>query len=363
MNLFEQIEWTNWKAFNDQEKQTIFQQVLMYFINPLREITDVTLKNFELCGIKIRTFELKIDNEVFVFVPGQQETILGWDLGSEGLPVHRLFDEPFVDSTFKTTLSKEELEKSQKLIEPEEDDVDTLSGINAYINHHTTPLRKAQIPAMLVSAYALPAGSRYIGIFDCITGTFTGEVDLFAPIEASIQKVLFPDLSSETSITWNFPAYHLEPNEFYLEYIPEADQYHVFLHQDLTHAQLKTQLAKTGFDLPTEDQWEFFVGAGTRRLFRWGNEIDLKKNGRQNPALKKAAGPNMFGLIIDTTKTRYELTDNEKVLKLTQQMHNEQLIKNILPLSSYYQSFAEIASEEILDPQKYLYRKIISIEY
>lgn len=74
------------KTLSFEIKEQLIQQILMYFVSPLKEITDVHFSQLTYAGLKCATFELTIDGEDFVFIPGNSEAILGWDLGVQGLP-------------------------------------------------------------------------------------------------------------------------------------------------------------------------------------------------------------------------------------------------------------------------------------
>lgn len=367
MDLFEQVEWANWKNLKDPEKKVLLDQLLMYFVPPTVEVNTIQLVNFELYGIKCRTFELEFDGELFVFIPGNSEAILGWDLGAEGLRSHELlgFDvESLEKNTFKTSLTNDAILTASEWVEEETNyDLHSLEGIADYINDHTTDLRKVAIPAMFVQKYALPAGTEFLGIFDTITGTFEGEVERFFPYEKSICQKLFPKLTAQESLTWSFPQSLLVKNEFYLEFLPESDYYFVYSHSDFTHEELKLATKRQGYDLLSEDQWEYAVGGGTRRLFRWGNELLIQNNESGRQIKNKMDGANMFGLVIDTQQNHFELTDDLTKSKLIKQLvAKDTLIENMLPLSSYFYSSHKISMEQKLNPQDYLYRKVIKIE-
>lgn len=367
MDLFEQIEWANWKNLKDTEKKILLKQLVLHFIPPSIEINTIELVNFELYGIKCRTFELELDGELFVFIPGNSEAILGWDLGAEGLRAHELlgFDvERLEKNTFKTTVMNEAINSGAEWIEAEANyDLTSLEGISDYINDHTTDLRKVEIPAMFVQKYALPAGTEFLGIFDTVTGTFEGEVELFASYEKQICEKLFPLLTAAESFSWSFPQTLLEKNNYYLEFLPGSDYYFVYRHKDCTHEELKLELKKDGYSLLSEDQWEFAVGAGTRRLFRWGNELLIQENESGRQIKNKIEGVNMFGLVVDTKKNRCELTNDPKTSKLIKQTTSQKhLIQDMLPLSTYFSPDHIVPLAQKLAPADYLYRKVIPIE-
>ncbi|WP_321387554.1 hypothetical protein [uncultured Enterococcus sp.] len=101
-----------------------------------------------------------------------------------------------------------------------------------------------------------------------------------------------------------------------------------------------------------QEQEDFFAG---------GNELLLppKASGRQ--ILDKINGPNMFGVVVDTHQNRYELTDNEQIVKLERQRPQRSLIENMLPLSTYYQTQHTFSKDQLLSPDIYLYRKAVIV--
>ncbi|MBV7390192.1 DUF7278 family profilin-like fold-containing protein [Enterococcus alishanensis] len=349
MNLVDQLDWAYWKRLNPKEKRTLLSQVLLYYVNPLLKISDIELKEFELYGIKCETFELLIDEEKFVFVPGNKEAILGWNLGAKGLSLlETAQDSPNISIP-------EEILNQYNLLETE--------SLANYINDKTTRLRKSAIPAMFVQRYALPAGTEFLGRFDAVTGSFEGRVDLFAKIEKEIKEILTPKLNSQESLIWTFPESFLMEDSWYIELEPESDLYRVYTHTTHNYTSLRKEIRKKNFDLLTEDQWEYCNGAGSRRLFRWGNDLNMSDPYRGKAIKKMIQGLNMFGLSFDTKMTRFEITEDPGVLKLTD--HQEKIgipAVEYLPLSSYYSNSKMLHSEVILFPQKYLYRKAIVLK-
>lgn len=349
MNLFEMLRWNNWKNLTDETKIQAFQQVLMYFVSPLKEITNLELLTYQLDGVKCRTFELEIDGEAFVFVPGQNEAILGWDLGVQSLPTNAW-----------STMEKNTLTESDKKI-INEYQLTNLDNWDLYVDLHTSPLRKKDIPPMLVQKHALPAGTRYLGMLDTITGEFTGDVEKFSPFADKIKEQFVGPQTFAESLNFSLPYHVLAPNEFYLEIADGTDSYYVFQHFDCTQTSLIHTIQKEGFDLLSEDQWEFMVGAATRKLFRWGNAADVDESywGRQVKTLKE--GPNMFGVVINGGANRYEIT-TEAVLKMDHTKKSTLPLLTLLPEATYYRANRRLKADEKLTPQDFLYRKAILIE-
>lgn len=351
MNFYKQLNWNNWKNLTDDDKRFLFEQVLMYFVSPLIKISEVDLVDFELAGIKCRTFELQLNEEAFVFIPGNDEAILGWDAGSQGIFRHELLK--ILNQSGLTELP-EELEVNYNFSD--------VHSIDCFINDWTSDLRKVAIPPMIVQKYAVPAGTTYKGMLQAVSGDFSGDQSFFDYYEIAIQKQLYPFLTEEESLAWQQPKSYLLPEKFYFELLNKTDTYYLFQHQASTYEQIKKSIHKLGFDLLTQDQWEYCVGAGTRRLFRWGNELDLSDTFLNRKLLKKVTDPNMFGLVFPTEQTRLELTDDSSCCKLAIQAPSIVPIVNALPLSSYYQGPVVDLAGEILAPETYLYRKSIRIE-
>lgn len=364
MKFFEKLEWTNWKNSSDNEKEQVITKVIEKYVPNQRKKTSFILADFELYGIKCRTFELELDGELYLFIPGNKEAILGWDLGIEGLRRHELincssenneFDEQLINSETFNDGSDQSMNS--------QDDLTTLASISNYINKHTTDLRKVVIPPMIVQKYALPVGTEFMGIFDTVTGNFEGTDVFFEMHKEKITQLLFPKLSFADSLTWSFPETILEPNNFYLEGLPESNHYLVYSQRTCSYNELNQAIKSAGFELLSENQWEFAVGAGTRRLFRWGNELMIPENVLGKKIQWKIAGANMFGLVIDSTQKRVELTKDPLILKLGGQKNDsEHLIEKMLPLSTYYRSAHGVSGTAYLNPDQYLYRKGIIIE-
>ncbi len=368
MDLYDYIEASVWKQLTDEQKKEVFGPLLMYFVSPLQQIKNTQLKTFEMCGMKYRTFELEIENEPFVFVPAQKEVILGWDQGTNGLKIQELLGNDYVNfadhSTFSTALSKEDLANIKDQIVPNSSyDLQSAEGISEYINDFTTPLRKVSLPAMLVSKRALPFGTEYKGIYDCVSGHFQGEKEFFDYFERKIYKQFHPILTLEESLAWSYPHSILEENKYFIEQVGQTNQFAVYKHLNFNFHEQQQAIRKFAYDFLTEDQWEYIVGGGTRRLFRWGNEVDIDNERDPHNGYQKARASNMFGIEVDTRRSKYEITDNPFHVKLdlvpTDEDHR---IKQLLPLASYYRSKQQVNVEEKLTPKIYTYRKAIVIE-
>jgi hypothetical protein len=346
VDFFEALQWSNWKNLTAEVKGQVFQQVLMYFVSPLKEITDVHLVKTNYAGIKCETFELVIDEESFVFVPGSSEVILGWDLGVHGLPItswSKPWQEPVNDS-LQRFITGYGLSNAEEW--------------GTFVNESTSPLRKVAIPPMLVQKVALPAGGHFLGELDTVTGDFHGLVEQFEPFAEGIRMALQQPRSFEESLQWEMPKTIHDESGYFAELHPVSGNYHIYSYQSVTQKDLQQLLGQQGFELLNEDQWEYAVGAGTRRLFRWGNEKDCTDG--VTLSLKELAEPNMFRLIYPYA-TGWELTDSS-FLKMEDWDPCGNPLLDTLPYASYYRSRKILQEAQILSPDKYRYRKAVIID-
>ncbi|WP_312499161.1 hypothetical protein, partial [Enterococcus sp.] len=345
VDFFEALQWNNWKKLPLEVKNQLIQQILMYFVSPLKEITDLHLVEYAYAGIKCTTFQLMIDDEAFVFVPGTSEAILGWDLGVQGLTLSSWGQSWQTANTHAAGLAQ------TYGFQNEQDWSD-------YVNESTSPLRKAEIAPMLVQCYALPVGSTFVGILNTVTAEFRGHVERYNLFADDLQATFHRPTSFEESLRYALPQGIVKENHYYAALHPLTDDYMLFDHQAVSQTMLQTRLAAEGFSLLSEDQWEYCCGAGTRRLFRWGNEKSCE-DGMTLPAYELLE-PNMFGCMYGLADG-WELTDglSLKMDKLTACGHS---LLDALPYATYYRSRQILQPEKVLSPQDYRYRKAILIE-
>lgn len=347
MNLFEALEWSNWKNLSTELRVQVISQVLMYFVSPLKKVSDVVYCEFKLSGVKCGSFECSIDGERFVLVPGSKEVILGWDLGTQGLPVTAWDSKRKESSDYYETMARSYT-------------LETTEDWDDFVNESTSILRKVTVPPMLVQKEALPAGTDLIGELNIVTGEFTGLVEQFSPVEPLLRKHFKQPQSLEESLMWQMPEEIFEKDSFYAVLQSEEECYRVYSHQTCSLTDLRKKVHHEIFDLLDEDQWEYAVGGGTRKLFRWGNEIPQDSNYYGKQVFKKMKQENMFGLFFDTSRTRWEVTDSNR-LKLEKLTDTQIPLFDSLPLSSYYRSRKILSEDETLDPCDFLYRKAIII--
>ncbi|MFD2330848.1 hypothetical protein ACFSR7_16470 [Cohnella sp. GCM10020058] len=89
----------------------------------------------------------------------------------------------------------------------------------------------------------------------------------------------------------------------------------------VSYEQLLQGLRSEGFSLPTEDEWEYLCGGGSRTLWRFGDSFDYGMHLRHFQAPERKGEPydlelpNEFGLCIAYDPYKYEVVDGAAFLK------------------------------------------------
>jgi hypothetical protein len=347
MNFYDVLDWSIWKTLAKEVKVQVISQLLMHFVSPLKKVSHVRYKEFALDGIKCQTFEFQIDGEWFVFIPGNADTILGWDAGISGIPITAWHDK-----------LENETKQVKKIIQNYQ--LKTKDDWSTFINESTSPLRKKDMPAMFVQKYSQPIGTSYIGYFDLITGEFNGKNAAFQSIEKEFQAAFSAPKTFEESLTWQQPKTLYEKNNFYAALNQTKEVYEIYTHQLCSFHELKEQLNSQVYELLDEDQWEYVVGAGSRKLFRWGSMVSCDTPVQKEFVEQMIAHENMFGLLFSSQNNDWELTDS-LILKGEKWERTGLSLLDLLPQASYYRSRHSFDRDEQLSPLDYVYRKAIII--
>jgi hypothetical protein len=158
-----------------------------------------------------------------------------------------------------------------------------------------------------------------------------------------------------------------------LQYI--GGKLHVQLYEGIGYHRLLKEIRDTGFDLPTEDEWEYLCGGGARTLWRWGDSYDYDMAVPYFEIETAEAGwnisnPNQFGLAIASDPYRYEVVSGENVI-LKGGDGGENLCGGMgltlgfLPVATYYKGYGPSDDElwymEDIGGDYTSYRRIIRL--
>lgn len=338
-DFFEHVLNPTWKNLPSESKEVVFRNVLRYFVNPMSTIENLRSVNFEFGGITNETFEVTIDGREFVFVPGQNDVILGWDSGLSGLSgldcseerqelryaFKRYLNQHLTGFMFLNQDVQEKDLSSEKL---------TTQIVEDGINLMTSDLRKVNIPAMLVEKKPNFVGLRFIGNYSVVTGQLTGAEEPSPETLEILEEAVTPDNSME-ALFQDFPRAVRVDRYFMQQDLKNPDNFACYVADPVGYEEARKEIERTGMGLLNEDEWEYCCGSRTRRLFKWGNQLhrSLIQDEANSPLWKE----NMFGLEIANAEFGPELIEGRPYTKGAWLEENFKApVLNLLPLSSYY---------------------------
>jgi hypothetical protein len=232
-------------------------------------------ERFERFGAATDTAVYTFEGSEFVFVPGDTVT-LGWDSFAAG---------PDADT-------RHEMEEA--LAEWEVKD-----GLEAFLRASMSPVRTRTIGPMLVERTLRGVGWRRVP-FD------SSEIERSSDFCDGLKRIQGGECRKYTLNR----TFRLQRN---------GEEITVDLFDEFSYAEFTASIQRSGFRLPTEDEWEYLCGGGSRTLFRWGDSFDFDFQLRlfgveeEQDDLEK---PNQFGLSIAYDPYKYEvLMDSEQFLK------------------------------------------------
>ena len=103
MNMQESLMLANWRQLERNQQRELFNQILLYYVNPLLQIGQTDFVNFTISGEQITTLATWIQGERFIFVPGQSTLMVGW--ANEGAPIDWTTFKPTTTATELTDIS------------------------------------------------------------------------------------------------------------------------------------------------------------------------------------------------------------------------------------------------------------------
>ncbi len=282
------------------------------------------METFSLNGVITETAVLNRDGCSFVFVPGCKQVTLGWESGIEGLEASALED---MSSSFKSVLDpltwwrkqlalavdaqdenlpyfeEQVMELEQNPPEQPDDELKafySFQGLETYVNENTSPVRVVDLPPVIVECGLSEAGLVHVGQVNRRTNEHWVTPEHLDRIMDYLYTFNIEVTTAEYSRCCRFERTKDDPAI-----------YDVYLYERLTYQDLIRQLYAEGFELPTEDQWEYLCGAGRRMLFPFGNQFDKDYRyahmcGEGENILEN---PNIFGLFIAYDPYKYELVN------------------------------------------------------
>ncbi|RBL91951.1 SUMF1/EgtB/PvdO family nonheme iron enzyme [Chitinophaga flava] len=273
MNVTQIYDRKAWNAL----PHTAAEAILQYLIET--KFPEFTIKHFEQFDkFNQRTYTAVLDYQgtEFVFVPGDT-VLLGLD---------------------QWNMPEENKINMVDMFENNEEEMDN------YIRERLSPVRTVTIPPMIVERQVRE------------TGYFPVDIDDERLVSDDYFHKTLKDLkaSPREQHTWIVnSSFRLEKN---------GTDVRAFLYEPASYDELTEQIADSGFRLPTEDEWEYLCGGGSRTLYPWGDGIDYDKKYHHFVAEDDDGKgfyldtPNHFGIVIANDPYHYEvMMDSEWFIK------------------------------------------------
>lgn len=260
-----------WNALPEPEAEAILQQLIQ---TQFPEFTILRFETFEKFGQHTYTAVLDYEGAEFVFVPGDT-VVLGldaWNMAADNRKnIAGMFENNFGE-------------------------------MDNYIRERLSPVRTVTIGPMIVERQYRQTGYFPVALTDERLTSDDYFEKTFAEVKASPRE------------HWTYTV----NSSFRL--VKDGDNITAWLYQAASREELIQEIQDTGFRLPTEDEWEYLCGGGSRTLYPWGDSIDYSKDylyftNNDHPELYLDI-PNQFGLVIANNPYRYEvMMDSEWFLK------------------------------------------------
>jgi len=246
----------------------------------------VKFERFERFALETDSAIYAYEGKEFVFVPGARVT-LGWD----GFVLGK--DEPAKEEILKSFI--EEYYEDE---DDEEEPIMTAAEVEILLHESMSPVRRVTISPMLVERTVNGIGWRTVDSSEA------------AALAETYQEY----------ITRYMNGFEIH-NE--VKFSRNDDQsMTVQVYSPISLADFLALQHKDHFSLPTEDEWEYLCGGGSRTLFRWGNQFDytmrlryfkyLVEDNLPEDAPYTLQEPNQFGLLIAHNPYKMEVVENSE---------------------------------------------------
>ncbi len=251
-----QLQLKIWDTLSEDQKRALAEEIAPTLPSPFK-FKD--LQTFAQGDQHHTVARFDSNGVTFILIPGSDPAVLGYDP-----------DQP---------LQPEPLALWQRMVEQFNIEI-TLAQ---YISNMSTPLRTVSIAPFLLEEQSWEAGLEWL------------------PLDHPAIRDNIPAPGTSTQIY----SANQDPIKIYTT--SEGQSYACRMHWK-RQAEMVELLAKEGFRLPTSDEWEYACAAGSRTLFRWGNDcpmnfypIDLEAESFAHRQ------PNAFGLSIGFNPYEWEM--------------------------------------------------------
>lgn len=258
---------------------------------------------FERFGRSTHTAIFEYQGYEFVFVPGASVT-LGWD--------------SFVDGMDNAT--REDIQEAF-------DEYGLETPLDDYLKQSMSPVRQVTIAPMLVERQVNEIGWQVVCAFDA---RITENKEYQQYLQEFLQKsglseyeidkeIRFRRLNSGSSKQKTFPARNRSLPEERITFDPaQLEGIEIALYEPVSYEELLASVHDQGLALPTEDEWEYLCGGGSRTLWRFGDSMNYDFRLRHMRVSKNAKEdkpedlllPNEFGLEIAYDPYQYEVMED-----------------------------------------------------
>lgn len=217
-----------WQGLNAQDKEAWMSKLVHQLPDGMQY---EGLETFERFGQRMETGVFRHEEEIFVFVPGDQVT-LGWDRWQHGMNEETSAD-------LHETVSEYGVE-----------------DVDSFLASQMSPVREVTIAPMLVECELISLG--WIEV---------SEEEAFAQEDPDFPAALEQFKQSDIR------EYELH-QQFRLIRQSEDEVRILWFNEGIELEDVVREEAAAGFSLLTEDEWEYIYGGGCRTIFPWGDSFD-----------------------------------------------------------------------------------------